>query len=549
MFSQEGINRNFRFLTVEVIKQVERCQRYVGAPDEYIHKQINSRDDYIDHLKGIIENKSFAYLRQRADIDKKTADTIRSLNVVTANLERIADYAVNIVRQTDYFTDGAFLTRYDYNEFFREVISGLHLVGEAFKDPDVSTAIEICEKESKLDDLYKKKFERLLAEMVDGRQVPNLITALFIFHYLERMGDCLLNIGEAVIFSKMGEKLKFHQYQTLKDTLASVREGDGSLKDVDFQGIWGTRSGCRIGKVSEVGNGSGLGPEKEVIYKEGDEQKIRMEKDKIEKWSELVPGLPPRVVEYKESARDAALLMEYLDGHNFQEIVLNEEPDLLDEALEAFLQTVRDVWLKTRKDTPVRADFLAQLHARLDDVYRVHPYFKHEPKQIGSLRVPGFLSLIEENLALDEKLSSPFSVFGHGDFNLDNILYDAEKRKIHFIDVHRSQNMDYVQDVSVFLVSNFRLPIFDKQLRSRINKVISRFYRFASHFAVEQQDQTFAARLALGLVRSFITSTRFESERFMAEEMHRRAVYLLQRVAAMGDGWAQFALPEEILYY
>jgi phosphate uptake regulator/aminoglycoside phosphotransferase (APT) family kinase protein len=550
MLRQEGIDRNFRFLAIEVIKQVERAHRFLKGPDPEIERQIKSRDDYIDHLKGIIENKSFAYLRQRADIDKKTGDMIRSLNVVTANLERIADHAVNIVGQTAHFTRRDFLERYDYDEFFEPIVKSLRLVNSAFKDPDLTTAIEICDAEGLLDELYKQKFERLLAEMVGGREVPDLVTALFIFHYLERMGDCLLNIGEAVIFYKMGEKLKFHQYQTLKETLDAARRNGERLEDVDFQGIWGTRSGCRIGKISEGGVEQERDAEsREVIFKEGDEEKIRQEKNKMEQWSRLVPGLAPRVVEYTENVRDAALLMEYLEGYNLQEIVLNEEPDLLEEAAGEVVDTIRTVWEKTINAEPAGARFLAQLRSRLEDVYRVHPYFESHVKQIGPLRVPGFSELVEENLDLDELLVAPFSVFAHGDFNLDNVIYDAERKKVHFIDVHRSELMDYVQDVSVFLVSNFRIPVFDRKLRARLNRMTEIFYDFASSFAGDHDDETFEARIALGLVRSFVTSTRFESERFMAEEMFRRALYLLERVSAARKKLEMFHLPKNILYY
>jgi hypothetical protein len=98
-------------------------------------------------------------------------------------------------------------------------------------------------------------------------------------------------------------------------------------------------------------------------------------------------------------------------------------------------------------------------------------------------------------------------------------------------------------------VSNFRIPVFDRKLRARLNRMTEIFYDFASSFAGDHDDETFEARIALGLVRSFVTSTRFESERFMAEEMFRRALYLLERVSAARKKLEMFHLPKNILYY
>ena len=73
---------------------------------------------------------------------------------------------------------------------------------------------------------------------------------------------------------------------------------------------------------------------------------------------------------------------------------------------------------------------------------------------------------------------------------------------------------------------------------------------FAREFAREQGDETFEARLALGLVRSFISSTRFDIRRTFAEEMLRRATYLLESLAGVEDGdYASFRPPRDVLIY
>jgi hypothetical protein len=105
---------------------------------------------------------------------------------------------------------------------------------------------------------------------------------------------------------------------------------------------------------------------------------------------------------------------------------------------------------------------------------------------------------------------------------------------------------DYVQDVSVFLVSNHRLQVFEAPVRKRINSVVLRFYRFARDFAAEAGDTTFGLRLALGLARSFASSTRFVLAPEFAKSMFMRSRYLLERVLELEDP-DKFELPEEVL--
>jgi hypothetical protein len=109
---------------------------------------------------------------------------------------------------------------------------------------------------------------------------------------------------------------------------------------------------------------------------------------------------------------------------------------------------------------------------------------------------------------------------------------------------------DYVQDGSVFLVSNFRMPVFEEKLRDRLNGVIEMFFEFLKNFAREQEDRTFDVRMALGLARSFYTSTRFEMNSDFAKEMYLRAVFLLEKVVNHHTHpWEAFKLPSHVLYY
>lgn len=535
-------------ISLEVIKQVERTGRLVSTGDAHLIRKIDKRDDYVDHLKSVIDNGCFDFLR-RSKVPKAVADRLRALSVITANLERIGDHAVSIVNQIAHFDDFAFARRFEFGPFFERVMEGLRLVAEAFLKADPAMAVRICKAEVDLDDLYMARFKSVRAEMMLSRRIPDLITILIVSHYLERMGDCLMNVGEAILSFKMGERLKFRQYQSLQAAVAALSKDSNGLSDLDFEGIWGTKSGCQIGKLS----GSEVLPDDdaEVIYKQGDLKKIREERERIEQWAALVPDLPPRVVDYREDPQEdtATLLIEYLDGVTFQDMILNPELGLLEETTQAVQATLEQVWSQTRQDEPIRPGFISQLEKRLEDVFKVHPEFDAGPKRIGPVCIPTLLELIGRLADLDDGLAAPFSVFGHGDFNLDNIIYNPDRKQVHFIDLHRSGPKDYAAEMTVFLVSNFRLPVHGTQLRDRLQWTMESFLAFTRRFAQDNCDDLIEIRLALGLARSFATSTRFVLEQDFSQNMFQRARYLLDLIDKhRPQPWTAFRLPDQVVW-
>jgi phosphate uptake regulator/tRNA A-37 threonylcarbamoyl transferase component Bud32 len=544
----EGVEENFRFMVLEVTKQVENTLKVLEKPDPAMVAKIESRDDYIDNLKSVIENKCFSRIHTGFGGDKRAIDLARAVNIITSNLERLADHAVNIVMQSQYLRDPHFIKRYDYKAFFTEIIKALRLVVKALYNQDVTLAFKICRAEVTLDALFKANFDIIMADLRKGESPENCITSHNIFRYLERMGDTIQNIGEAIIFAAVGEKFKIHQYEALKETLTELGQ-EVPISDGEFHSIWGTRSGCRIGKVEKERQG---GRSSGVLFKEGNADKLRREAENIRRWEAIMPGLPPRVQAFHVDADSASMLMEYLGGCTYQEVVLTGAPEIAANATFILEQIARQLWTQTREDKPVRAEYISQLRQRLDDVFRMHPSFRTQQMELAGEHVPAFEELVEEIASLEAQFEAPFSVFIHGDFNINNIVYNHEEQRIHYIDLHRSKDSDFVQDVSVFLISNFRLPVLDSLLRSRLDRVMREFLAFAREFAAETGDTTFEVRLTLGLIRSFITSSRFEFNLRFAREMFMRGVYLMRKLMdhkQSGKPWQGFVLPENVLIY
>lgn len=551
MITFEGLDENFKFIVLEVENQAKATRRFMDAPSRTRHTKITNRDDYIDNLKTIIENKCYSRIHLDKSLDKNQINRIRAIQVMSVNLEKIADYFVNIIKQMRYLDDQCFIQKYDYNEVFDIILDRLAVIQDAFWNEDMSKALHICKSEPMLDAAYKVRFDRIMNEMGMGRDAQSLVTALFIFRYFERVGDALLNIGEAIIFSMLGERIKIEQFDALQQTLSKSGFSD-TFADIDFRAIWGTRSGCRIGKVEKRDSEEMSSEERKQgsIYKEGSLEKIRKERESIERWQHTFPSLVADIYGFHEDGDKGAMLVEFLNGCTLDEVVLSGDDEFLRNALFVFESTVLETWTTTLEAEPIKTDYISQLQSRLGGVLQTHPEFWRVPKALGGTEVLSTENLLAMCAKLESSLKAPFSVFIHGDFNINNVVYNHEAQQVHYIDLYRSRDYDYIQDASVFLVSNFRMPIFDSTHRDRINSVIRQFYGFVKGFAHKHDDATFEARMAFALARSFYTSTRFELNFGFAKEMYNRSMFLLEKIHHFRDDrWEHFSLPEDILYY
>lgn len=542
---QRGIKDNLTFLAVEVGKQLEKTESLLASASLSGAQSVVNKDDYIDNLKTFIQRKCFAQAAAISPDDSSAVDLLKAIDVIAVNLERISDFCENIISQTQFIEEPELVDAFDFAPLFEQVRLGVDLVTEALFERDTQLALRICRTEHVLDRLYAKAFRRILRKLEKGEFAQTLVTLLFIFRYLERAGDSLLNIGEAILSALLGERIKIDQFRALEDSLETA-DLDQALSKVALESVKETKSGARI---SRVRRSSGADAGRLVIFKDGRMQKLLDERRSIEAWNRVMPGLVPQIFSFNHRGDYASILFEYIEGTNFDDILLSGRTAEVASALQAVKDTMLEIWTKSRQGVPTTARFVSQMKKRVEEVYAVHPEFQGTRQHIGSVTVLSMDELIEKAQPLDDQLKCPFSVFIHGDFNVDNIIYDGDAKHVHFIDLHRSSMSDYVQDVSVFLVSNHRLQVFERPIRRLIHQTMVHFFHFARDFAQANGDRTFEVRLALGLARSYATSTRFVLDKDFAQSMFHRSQYLLESVLATPpDALEGYRLTEDVLH-
>ena len=533
----EGLQDNLRFLCVEVDSQLANLQAFLEAPSAAIARRVSDRDGYARNLKMRIHAECVRLLSR-----KKTGEArrrvLRSLEMVATDLDRLTELGRASIRQLGGVDDLSALSPAAFGAMIELVRSGIGQVESALLDSDTQRALEVGRLQEKLQKRARKRIDEGVAALKKpDNNTEDLTRALFVAQISQQMGDVLRHLSEVIISANLGQSVNFERYYSLQSLVEELAAGEGD--DLSLAPIAETRSGSRISGIS-----NGDDDDYVAVFKDGLKRKVKEERQGVESWHEIYPGLAPKILSYRKRGQSAALLIEHLPGLTFENILLNESPELLDDALQRLTRTLKSVWRETWTAQSVAAGYMQQLEKRLDEVYKIHPEFRNSGASLCGVELLAFDDLVARARRREAALPAPFSVYIHGDFNVDNIIYDPLERRINFIDLHRSSYMDYVQDVSVFMVSNYRLQIRDVPLRQRIMGLAREFYRVARRYAVSQGDTTFELRLALGLARSFATSTRFILDPSLANAMFLRARYLLERVLAADlDKADRFRLP------
>lgn len=531
----KSIRDNLQFLYAEVDAQFASLQQFFKQPSAALSRRIHDRSGYAYNLKSRIHNSCINQLsNKKASLERK--QSLRTAEAVATDLDRLTELTRDALKQMDYVENWSLMQPEAYQKLVKHLRMGVSQIEPALAEQNSQQALVLGQLNQKIQGLVSKLIKDYTKTLKAKAHTEEMVSALFVAHSFSQMGDTLLHVSESIISANLGQSVNLSRFNSLQALMAGIADDE---QGVQIEPIAETRSGSAISGISSDSSNGYL-----AIFKDGQKQKVKEERAGVNAWHDIYPGLAPKILAYKKRGESAALLIEHLPGHTFEHILLNESSELLQQTLNQLGKTLKSVWQQTHTGQPVCAQFIAQLQKRLPDVYKIHPEFAQGQSQIGELNVPSFEQLLAQAQQKEATLPAPFSVYIHGDFNLDNIIYDPLEKRINFIDLHRSSYMDYVQDVSVFMVSNYRLQILDTPMRKRILGLALDFYRIARRYALKQQDDSFEMRLALGLVRSFASSTRFILDKSLARRMWLRARYLLELVLAVPPAkTAQFRIP------
>ena len=175
--------------------------------DEELAEQVRNSDKAIDSLEEMINEEAARVLALRAPIAVDLR-LILSVIKISANLERIGDYAKNMAKRTGVLSQMAPVNDSTgaLRRMAREVEIMLKDALDAYVQRDEELALDVISRDRDVDQMYNALFREFLTFMMED---PRNITACMHLHFIakniERMGDHVTSIAEQVVYLVTGE--------------------------------------------------------------------------------------------------------------------------------------------------------------------------------------------------------------------------------------------------------------------------------------------------------------------------------------------------------
>ncbi|MBA3010989.1 MAG: phosphate signaling complex protein PhoU [Proteobacteria bacterium] len=202
------IKKEILALGAMVEDRFKRSVSAVQAEDLELAQFIIDTDYKVDEREIEIEEEC---LKMLALYQPVAADLRLIVAVIKINndLERIADYAVNIARRYKISSYNSNKFKYDYTAMGDLAAKMLKMSLDALVGMDVDMAYRVREMDAKVNVMRNDAYEIMKADIQKHPEmVEEIINMYLISRHIERVGDHTTNIAEEVIYLIEGEIIR-----------------------------------------------------------------------------------------------------------------------------------------------------------------------------------------------------------------------------------------------------------------------------------------------------------------------------------------------------
>jgi phosphate transport system protein len=166
-------------------------------------------DEEIDLLEMQIDHEGIEVMSRFHPFASDLREVISSIKI-GANIERVADQAVNIARRARKLNEQPELA--ELHLLDNPIRLSLEMFADAvraFAERNAELAVELKSRDKELDLLNKDLTDALINRMQDDSpNLPSYLNLIFISRCLERIGDHACNIAEDVVFAVNAEDIR-----------------------------------------------------------------------------------------------------------------------------------------------------------------------------------------------------------------------------------------------------------------------------------------------------------------------------------------------------
>ena len=166
-------------------------------------------DEEIDILEMQVDREGIEVMSRYQPVATDLRDVISSIKI-GANIERVADQAVNIARRARKINEHPEVPELHLlDPLVKLSFSMFNDAVRAFAERNAVLAVELKSRDKELDRLNKELTDRLVNRMQDdSANLPTYLNLIFISRCLERVGDHSANIAEDIVFAVRAEDIR-----------------------------------------------------------------------------------------------------------------------------------------------------------------------------------------------------------------------------------------------------------------------------------------------------------------------------------------------------
>ena len=174
--------------------------------------RVIDEDTAIDNLDKEINEFAVWLIAKEQPFATDLRRIIASLKI-TSDIERIADFAVNIAKATARIGVTESLLSITKLEQMNEIsLNMLKKAVSAFIDENMALAKEVAELDDKVDNFYAETYKEITEYLRSHpEETTQLVQLLFVNRYLERTADHITNIAESAAYLIKGKIYDLNQ--------------------------------------------------------------------------------------------------------------------------------------------------------------------------------------------------------------------------------------------------------------------------------------------------------------------------------------------------
>lgn len=168
--------------------------------------EIMEDDTKADILDEEINDLSIWLIASQQPVAIDLRRIIGAIKIVT-DVERVADFAVNIAKSTIRIgKDSELAPVENIRKMHGILLEMLRLSLEAYNEEDIEKAKKVADMDDEVDELYGQTIKDFLSKHEDPDSLPQVTQLLFVCRYLERAADHCTNIAESVYYLVKGRR-------------------------------------------------------------------------------------------------------------------------------------------------------------------------------------------------------------------------------------------------------------------------------------------------------------------------------------------------------